>query len=321
MGDSTLHQPIAPACGQAYQRRTLGRTGIRIRPLGFGGGPIGGSGNAWSYGSTCESESERAVQEALARGCEFFDTADVYGVGRSESVLGRALRGSRPEVVIATKIGYDLHGTNGMPRFEPGYLRKALEGCLERLRTDWIDVLQLHNPPLGAAGDDCVRSLLEKFREEGKVRWLGVSAASVADAVELVDLEWIDTLQVRFHLLEPEALWRVFPSARKRKVGIIAREPLANGFLTSKDYGQQGFPAGDFRGTWNQATRQRIVRSAGCLRTALPNGDSLTQSALRFALSGEGVSVVIVGCKTAAQVRENFGVLGSAYGDESEGEQ
>ncbi len=293
----------------AQRYRVLGRTQLRVGEIGFGAWAIGGSRSGWSYGATDDRASIRAVRAALDLGCNFFDTADWYGHGHSETLLGKALRSKRQEVVLATKGGLDFYHGVSRVDFEPAYLRFALHQSLRRLDTDYIDVYQLHNPPPEVLWRSDVTAELERFRAQGIVRWIGVSAASVEDAVVAVEAGWADTVQVPYNLLAPEAESTVFPLAAARGVGVIAREPLANGFLTGKYGATSHFPDGDFRGQpYFDPVRADIERVIATLRPYCREGESLARFALRFALEPRAVAVVVCGCKSAEQVLENFGV-------------
>src|ERR1700741_5386435 len=167
--------------------RTLGSTGIRISEIGFGTWGLGGAAQgAVAYGATQDEQSIRALRAAYDRGVNFFDTADFYGFGHSEKVLGEALRGVRDKVVIATKGG--LLDATGAQDFSPAHLRSALDASLQRLGTDYVDLLQLHSPPI----DLLVRQseaieCLQALQREGKVRAFGVSVRSPDDGVLAVE--------------------------------------------------------------------------------------------------------------------------------------
>jgi aryl-alcohol dehydrogenase-like predicted oxidoreductase len=298
---------MAAGANVAHGSRVLGRTGARVSELGFGAWPIGGDRFEWSYGATDDRTSMRAVAAALDHGCNFFDTADWYGQGHSETLLGKGLRSRRHEIVLATKGGLDFYHGETRRNFEPAYLRFALHQSLRRLRTDYVDVYQLHNPPPEYLRRHDVVAELEALRSAGYIRWIGVSAESPAEAVLAVEAAWLDTIQVTYNFLAPEAAVTLFPLAAAHGVGIIAREPLANGFLTGKYGPSSRFQDGDFRGLAHfDPTRQQIEQVLATMRRYCREGESLAQFALRFALEPREVSVVICGCKNAAQVEENF---------------
>ena len=287
--------------------RILGRTRQTVFEVGFGGCAIGGDGGGWSYGPTDDQESLRAIEKALSMGCTFFDTADVYGFGWSEHLLGQVLRQRRSAVLIATKAGYDFYHGAGAANFDPAHLRFALEQSLRRLDTPYVDVYQLHNPPATVISDPRTAEALDGFRRQGKIHWLGVSARKVADALAAVRTGWYDTVQVKYNLLAQEAAQELFPLAAAREVGIIVREPLANGWLAGKHGPRSRFAATDFRSSWNGELVAFLAMEVDRLRTQLPPGVSMVQQALRFVLAAKAVSVVIPGCKTDSQVAENLG--------------
>ena len=293
--------------------RRLGRTGMMVSEIGFGGWPIGGQ----RWGSVEDEDSLRALQRAFDLGVNFYDTADVYGHGHSEELIGQAFLSKRPNVLIATKVGVDFYaGEPARHNFAAEYIRTALERSLERLRTDYVDVLQLHNPPQKLAKDAAVWETLADLRKEGKARFLGISARTVNDALAYLKAadaghehsrEFGDTLQVAFNLLDQEAAARgVFVEAYRQDWGVISRVPLASGMLTGKYAGDHYFPPDDFRAMWSPGRVKETARRVEAARFLVkPPVQSMTLAALAFVLSQEAVSTVITGAKTDAQVEEN----------------
>jgi aryl-alcohol dehydrogenase-like predicted oxidoreductase len=287
--------------------RILGRTGVRVRAVGFGGCAIGGDHGSWGYGPTDDNESLRAINAALDLGCDLFDTADAYGRGHGERLLGRAMRGAvRDRVLLATKVGYIFADPVPRQDFRPEWLRRAVDAALDRLGTDRIDILQLHNPPPEVVLAQETADTLLGLRYAGKVRLLGVSAASVEDALACLAASWLDTLQVRYSLVAPEAADAVLPAAARLGVAVIAREPLANGYLSGKYGDKSTFHHGDFRGLWSGELKSHLARAAEEIRQTLRPNESLARHAIRWVLASPLVSVTIPGCKTAAQVLENL---------------
>nr|WP_246325465.1 aldo/keto reductase [Dissulfurirhabdus thermomarina] len=284
--------------------RRLGRTGFRVSEIGFGAWGIGGAA-APGYGPTDDETSMAAVRLAVELGCTFFDTADSYGFGHSERLLGRALGAVRDGVFIATKAGYDFYHGPPRPNFAPAYLRWALEQSLRRLQAESVDLFQLHDPPAAVLFDPRVVAVLRALKAEGKARAVGVSAATVEDAFWALQAGWPETVQVHYHMLAPEAE-ALFPLAAARGVGIIAREPLANGVLTGKFGPRPRLAPGDIRARRGAAYWARATAAAARLARFCREGETPTQLALRFVLERPEVSVVVCGCKTPAQVRENL---------------
>src|SRR5438445_114691 len=320
----------------AVRRRVLGRTGLAVSPIGFGAWAIGGNRFGNSYGPTDDAESLRAVRRAYDLGCNFFDTADVYGHGHSEQLLGEALAGIRQRVLVATKVGGNFYNRAVNPLllgriaeavgrpvgelapdvplpvthdadFSPEYVRFAVEQSLRRLATDYLDLLQLHNPALSLIADPDTYLVLEDLKREGKIRFYGVSVHPPEEGLAAVEVTRPDTVQIVYNRGRREAEDRFFPLARASNVGVIAREPLANGLLAGK-YGRDS--------TWDKGDiRARMPRPYVAQLTAVAErvkdlagqaGVTPAQLALRFVLDNEAVSVVIVGMKTLAQVEENL---------------
>lgn len=291
------------------EERRLGRNGPRVSAIGFGAWAIGGNAHGNSYGSTDDEASVRAIRKAVDLGCTFFDTADVYGWGHSEELLGRALEGRRDEVVIATKVGGDFYHGGVRLNFDPDYVRFALGKSLERLRTDSIDLYQLHNPPYPAVGDAALYGVLRELHREGRIRHFGVSIHDPSEGLAAKDAAPVQTLQVVYNLAQREPEEELLPAAERDGVGIIAREPLWNGFLSGKFDGTESFDAGDIRSRWPEPYRRRRAELARSLSFLRREGRTLAQAAIAFPLRHPAVSVVIPGCKTEQQVEENLSAL------------
>jgi aryl-alcohol dehydrogenase-like predicted oxidoreductase len=294
------------------ESRMLGRTGLRVSEVGFGAWAIGGNAHGNSYGPTDDAASIAAVRRALDLGCTFFDTADVYGWGHSEEVLGEALAGRRDDVVIATKVGGDFYHGGVRMNFEPGYIAFALDRSLRRLGTDRVDLYQLHNPPAEAMGDPATYEALETLQAEHKIDHYGVSIHEPVEGLLCLESGKPETLQVPFSLLRQEWIDELFDEARRANVGIIAREPLGNGFLAGAIRPEARFPAGDIRHHWPPAMVAARSLAAERLSFLARDGRTRAQAALRFALAFPAVSVAIPGAKTPDQVTENLGAASAA---------
>ncbi|HEX4561915.1 MAG TPA: aldo/keto reductase [Gemmatimonadales bacterium] len=317
-------------------KRILGRTGFAVSEIGFGSWAIGGNQYGNSYGPTDDAESRRAIRRALDLGCTFFDTADVYGHGHSEEVLGDALAGIRPRVVIATKVGgnfynrgvhallrdriADVTGTpfDAIPAdaplpvthdstFTPDYIRFALEQSLRRLKTDYVDLLQLHNPALNLIASMDTYGVLEELKQEGKIRAYGVSIHPPEEGLAAIQATMSDTIQVVYNIARREPEDGLLAAARAANVGIIAREPLANGFLAG-GYGPDAtWQTGDIRARMPRPYVTKMAALGARVRDlATQSRVSPSQLALRFVLDNPDVGVVIVGMKTVKQVDDNL---------------
>jgi aryl-alcohol dehydrogenase-like predicted oxidoreductase len=288
------------------QYRALGRTGIVVSEIGFGAWGIGGrTTGQTSYGDTDDATSLAALKRAFDRGITFFDTSSAYGNGHSEELIGQAVVSSRQSVVIATKAGYD--SWDRPPDFSAAAIVASAESSLVRLRTDYIDLFQLHNAPLAVLRADDLREALSRLEKAGKIRAWGVSAKSPADAAEALAIA-APVIQVNFNMMDVRALGSgLFDEAGHRQAGLIARTPLCFGFLSGTIGRNTVFPPGDHRLGWSRAQLDNWISGAGELLAAVSAapGPAGVQSALRFCLSFPAVSSVIPGILTPTEVDEN----------------
>src|ERR1041385_6167391 len=190
--------------------RAFGMTGLDVSEIGFGAYPIGGAyeldGHPHGWSGIDEHSSSAAVAAASESGINFFDTAHIYGLGRSEELLGKLLHPVRSRCVLATKVG-NVRGADGSwdRVFSRHHIFSSVEGSLRRLKTDWIDVYQLHNPASAIIAKGDVFDSLEQLKKEGKIRFYGVSVSHVSEAAFLVRQGRVDTIQLVLNLLHQEA--------------------------------------------------------------------------------------------------------------------
>jgi aryl-alcohol dehydrogenase-like predicted oxidoreductase len=280
------------------KRRPLGATGITVSEIGLGAWQLANT----DWGVYDRAEALRVVQQALDAGCDFFDTAPPYGGGRSETLLGRALGGVRPSVTICTKFGHsaEFPPTN----FDVAALRPSLEGSLRRLRTDYVDVLLLHSPPVALLNGRHAPHYeeMERLKAEGKLRVYGVSLGNSRDLKTVLETTRSGAIEVTFNVFhqEPRAAFRY---AQEQGVGLIANVPLDSGWLSGKYRGDSGFTG--VRRRWSPDVISRRARLVEQVAALVPPGISLVHAALRYVLAQPEVSTVIPGAKTVAQVREN----------------
>lgn len=287
--------------------RDFGNTGIKVSEIGFGCWAIGGNNHGNSYGPTTDKSSTDAINKALELGLNFFDTADVYGWGHSEELLGKALRGKRDRVVIATKVGADFYQGTGFQTFTPDYIRFALEKSLTRLNTDYIDVYQLHNPPMKLISREETYATLRELKKEGKIRAFGVSVFTPIEGITAINVGQPDCVQITYNIFSCRPEEQLLPRAYETGCAIIAREPLANGFLTGKYDTAPKFAAGDFRKNWPIEYVQARSDATRELSFLKKNGQqSMAQAALKYPLMAQAVSTVIVGLKDVDMVEENL---------------
>ncbi len=284
--------------------RELGRTGLEVSEIGLGCWAIGGD----AYGPTSDKASLEALETAWDRGVNFFDTADTYGKGHSETLVGNFLKGKpKDRVIVATKAGWDFYSTPVRKCFEAGYLRLACEKSLKRLGVEAIDLFQLHNPPLEFIEKGEALGLFEKLKREGKIRFAGYSVHRTEEALAALRFPEVETLQIIFNLLDQRMAAEVFEKASEAKTALIAREPLACGLLTGKYGAGHEFPKGDHRRRWTAEKQALDLKKIELVKEVLgPEKVPLPQTALEFVLAHEALSVVIPGAKTREQVLENL---------------
>jgi myo-inositol catabolism protein IolS len=284
--------------------RDLGRTGLRVSEIGFGAWAIGG--DAW--GPVEDAESLAAMERAMELDINFIDTADVYGEGRSESLVSKAISGRRDEVVISTKGG--LMGHHREPEREPVYDRpekilKACEASLKRLETDHLDVYFCHIWWDKHEETEAFIEAFEQLKNDGKVRAVGVSTNDL-DYIKHFDQDGgLDVVQLDYSILNREPERDILPYLSERGIGVVVRGPLRMGLLTGKFSEDTTFPEGDIRRSWPEAQWfKESLKKVQSLKT-LENGRTLGQLALRYVLNHPAVSVAIPGAKTPMQVEAN----------------
>ncbi|MCU1229695.1 MAG: aldo/keto reductase [Acidobacteria bacterium] len=294
------------------QYRELGKTGIRVSVIGFGawaiGGAVGASGAPLGWGKTSDDESLAAIRRARDLGVNFFDTSDSYGFGRSESLLGIVLSRKRQDVVIATKVG-NIRSSIGELRkdFSKQHIFHAVDGSLKRLRTDYIDVYQMHNPTVQDLAREEIQEAMEMLQDAGKVRFWGVSVSTPEEGIEIVNRGWGHTLQVLYNILNQAPAKELFPAARQKGYGIIARVPLASGLLTGKFRTETTFSSDDVRQNFLTPRRlEEAVERIDEVKSILGGSSRvLTDAALKFAISDDAVATTIPGARNVHQVEIN----------------
>ncbi len=292
--------------------RALGRTGWEVSEVSFGAWAIGG---AW--GTVDDDVSLAALHKALDSGVNFIDTADVYGDGRSEKLIGQVLRERRREqIYVATKAGRRL-----VPHVADGYNRENLTAFVERslrnLGVDTLDLVQLHCPPIDIYYRPEVFGVMDDLVAQGKLRHYGVSVEKVEEAMKAIEYPNVKTVQLIFNMFRHRPAELLFSQARKRRIGILARVPLASGMLTGKMKASTAFEEDDHR-SYNRSgeafdvgeTFSGVPYDVGLaaveeLRVLLPEGVSMAQLALRWILMFDAVTCAIPGAKTPAQAADN----------------
>jgi aryl-alcohol dehydrogenase-like predicted oxidoreductase len=293
------------------QYRTLGRTGFRVSEISFGAWAIGGS-----WGAVDDKESLAALNKAADCGVNFIDTADVYGMGRSERLLAQFKRDRKQEIVIATKAGRKLPAQT-----VEGYTRENLtqwiDENLKNLAVDALDLLQLHCPPTALYYRPEVFGYLDDMMAAGKIRHYGVSVERVEEALKAIEYPGVKTVQIIFNCFRLRPAGLFFEQARKKQVGILARVPLASGLLTGKLGRDSRFAADDHRAfnrhgeafdrgeTFSGVDYATALEAVEEIRRVMPEGSSMAQFALRWILMFDAVTCAIPGAKKPEQVADN----------------
>lgn len=286
------------------KRRPLGATGITVSEIGLGAWQLANP----DWGTHDVGEARRVVEQALDEGCDFFDTAPGYGAGRSEELLGQVLEPVRDRVVICTKFGHSPDkGTN----FDVSALRTSLEASLKRLRTDYVDVYLLHNPPPELMDGNHAPHYeeLERLKAEGMLRAYGVSADYSRDLETVLATTASGVIEVLFNVFHQEPK-TAFRKAHEQGVGLIVKVPLDSGWLSGKYRLDSQFA--DVRRRWSPEVIARRAALVEQVEALVPPGTSLTHVALRYVLAQPEVSTVIAGAKTVEQVRDNAAAAAAA---------
>jgi aryl-alcohol dehydrogenase-like predicted oxidoreductase len=292
--------------------RSLGRTGLVVSEIGFGAWGIGGrTVSQTSYGDTDDRTSLAALACAHDCGITFFDTSAAYGNGHSEELIGEALSGVRHKAVLATKAGYEAW--DRPPDFSAAAIVASTERSLGRLRTDYLDLLLLHNPPLDVLLAPDVQEALARLVASGKIRAWGASCKGPADALEALRACDVPVIQANFNMMDVRAVTSgLFDEVSRRNAGFIARTPLCFGFLSGTITRGTKFPPGDHRLGWSNGQLANWIDGATDLLEAVSASPGLAgvQAALRFCLAFPEVSCTIPGILTPAEAGQNAAASG-----------
>jgi len=292
--------------------RELGRTGWRVSTISLGTWAIGDD-----WGEVDDKDSLDALNRAVDLGVNFFDTADVYGDGRSERLLAQLKRDRNQEVIIATKAGRRLN-----PHVASGYTGKNITAFIDRslqnLKSDVLDLVQLHCPPTDVYYHPELFGTLDDLTKQGKIRNYGVSVERVEEAIKAIEYPNVQTVQIVFNIFRQRPADLFFDLARQRKVGILARVPLSSGMLSGRMTAQTKFSERDHRAynrhgeafdkgeTFSGIDYRTGLQAVEELRALVPEGVTMAQFALRWILMFDAVTCAIPGAKRPLQVEENI---------------
>ena len=281
--------------------RALGKSGIKVSEIGFGAWTIALD---WWGKKIEDDEAKRMLKKAYDLGINFFETADMYGKGKSEKLIGEVFKGMRKEIVISTKYGYGFEnaeqiGHTELPqRFDPDFTEHALKKSLERLQTDYIDIYGLHNPKMHHIKDDSIFQTLDKKIVEGRINTyqvaLGPAIGWTQEGLEAMNRKNVSAVQTVYNILEQTPGNELIENAEKKNVGILVRVPDASGILTGKVKADTKIDEKDHRsvrkGEWIRESLKKVEQ----LRPiAERNGLNITEFSIKFILSKKGVSSVL----------------------------
>jgi aryl-alcohol dehydrogenase-like predicted oxidoreductase len=292
--------------------RKLGKTNFNVSEVSLGTWQIGAG-----WGNVSPTDAERVLHAAIDRGINFFDTADVYGDGRSESIIAKVLSESKTQVFVATKAGRRLQ-----PHTADGYNRENLTAFVERslknLRRDRLDLVQLHCPPNEVYYRPEVFAALDELKQTGKILYYGVSVEKVEEALKAIEFPGLATVQIIFNIFRQRPKDLFFPLAQQRDVGILVRLPLSSGLLAGKMTRKTAFAADDHRNfnrngeqfdrgeTFSGVDFETALDAVDEIRRVVPEGVSMANLALRWILDHQAVSCVIPGARNEQQVIQNI---------------
>jgi len=292
--------------------RIFGKTNWKVSEVGLGTWALGGG-----WGRVSESDAIGVLEKAIERGINFFDTADVYGDGKSEQLIGQVLKSTDQKIYVATKFGRRLD-----PHVSSGYTKDNLERFLDRslgnLGVDTIDLIQLHCPPIDLYYKPEVFEALDSFVEQGKIQHYGVSVEKVEEGLKAIEYPGVVSVQIIFNIFRQRPSELFFEQCKKKNIVVIARVPLASGLLTGKMSLATKFPEDDHRNynrqgkffdvgeTFSGVDFEIGLKAVEELKRIKPDDISCVQMALKWILMHSEVSCVIPGAKNTKQLEENI---------------
>lgn len=304
------------ADGNRLATRVLGKTGLEVTDIGLGCWAFGGSsfrgGLATGWAGSDIRKSLETIEGAWQRGITFYDTADAYGRGKSEVLLGMSLGERKDAAVIGSKVGNSLAAPGQF--YDEPYIRGALDASLTRMERSWLDIYLVHDPKIEKLTDELF-DLMKTLKAEGKVKYWGVSLSSVEEGQRSIE-GGADIIQIEYSILKQDVADALLPLAREKGVGVIARVPLATGWLSGKFDENTVFPEDDHR-SWKYPPE--VIRDFAAkvkrLDFLLDEAESLAEAALRFVLSNPDVGTVIPGAKNLHQLEENLKASGKGLSE------
>lgn len=306
--------------------RTLGKSGIKVSEIGFGAWTIGLD---WWGKKIDDAEAIRMLKKAYDVGINFYETADMYGKGKSEKLMAQAFKDMRGEVIYSTKWGYDMYGAEQIghselpQKHDPEFLNFALAQSLERLQTDYVDVYSLHNPKMDAIKNDPLFNALDSLVAKGTIKShgaaLGPAIGWKEEGIEAIKTRNITCLQTVYNILEQDPGRDFMKEAERRNVGIMVRVPDASGLLTGKVTADTAFDKNDHR---SFRKREFILEAMKKIENMKPLADAkgwnITQLAIKFILSQKQISVVLPTMISVEEIEMFASISDGSYMEKSE---
>jgi aryl-alcohol dehydrogenase-like predicted oxidoreductase len=306
------------------ETRQLGASDVKVTPVIFGAWAIGG----WMWGGTDEQDSINAIRASVDHGVTTIDTAAVYGMGYSEELVGRAIKGIRDKVVIATKCGMRWDGNEGSDPWhqkdnqgrdivirrnsKPDSIRLECENSLRRLGVDVIDLYQIHWPDTSTPVEESMRAMA-KLKEQGKIRAIGVSNYDVKWLRGAIHSAPLASLQPPYSLIQRKIQKEILPFCREYHIGVIVYSPLDRGLLTGSVGPDREFSPGDHRATHKYFTSENRKRVLAALEKVRPIAErhsaSLAQTVINWTIHEPGITAALVGARNAEQAAHNAGAM------------
>jgi len=296
--------------------RTLGKTGFKVSEISLGTWQIGGD---WSKKMSVE-DGKKLVEAAIEKSVNFIDTADVYGMGLSEQAVGEVVKNHPDRIYVATKCGRKIN-PHINENYQAGVLRKYVEDSLKKLKTDCLDLIQLHCPPTEVYYRPEIFGLFDRLKEEGKILNMGVSVEKVEEAIKAIEYDNVTTVQIIFNMFRQRPAEIFFDLAKKKNVGVIVRVPLASGLLTGKYSATTSFDKHDHRffnregeafdkgETFSGVNYQTGLEAVEKLKKLFPGQENLAPVALKWILGFDAVGCIIPGASSRSQLESNLSAL------------
>ncbi len=292
--------------------RPFSDLGWNVSEIGLGCWQIG-----WCWGEVTEQDARDLLKKALDKGINFFDTSDTYGDGRSERFLSEIIKSTSERIFVTTKVGRRIRGTDYPKGYKHQHIEEFIDRSLKNLGVECIDLLQLHCPPSEICSKTETYQVMDEIVKKGKIANYGVSVHKISDAMEAIKFPNVKSIQIVFNIFRQKPAEEFFKEAKKKKIGVIVRGPLASGLLSGSMNKNTKFPENDHRNyningsafdigdTFSGVNFNKGLEAVDKIKKLIPKNISLSELALKWILSHDAVSVVIPGAVNKSQVEIN----------------